>query len=472
MRSLLSGVVAMAVAGACVYGAEVSARGSRAVNVSYGIPFDAGAFPSLLAHYEPSGIFGTGTATVWTDHGPNANNEVPTGTGPTIVSSAINGYSALKGASATPTCMQSVSNFTFSAGSSLTVHIVANYAGSYGVDLQTQNGSTGPALRLFSEYGSIFNVLGGSNGGVNYPSLLNGWGIYTAVFTNTPASGQSAYNMYWGRSVMGWAPGGGTTGNLVDGLLNLFCTQGGSNPVNDTIAEILVYQSSETPANTQAITDYLSAKYNIQNAIPTKSLAVYGDSISSDDEATPWTSLFVQDSSFPPSVWQLASSSYDGNRLASYIASLPYQLAQMRAGTTKHAIIFAGTNDFANSTTLTPSTLFNGSLVPFIQALQAAGISYIDVATMLPRCGLFTGGVTQASFEAVREGTGSWNPLIRGGASTYGYTTIDVASDATIGQAGQCTNTTNYNVDGVHPNTAVGQPILYTHFKAAIAAWP
>jgi hypothetical protein len=52
--------------------------------------------------------------------------------------------------------------------------------------------------------------------------------------------------------------------------------------------------------------------------------------------------------------------------------------------------------------------------------------------------------------------------------NTYGTDVIDFASDSDMGQAGQYTNLTYYQVDQIHPNNSGGTPRMATYINSKI----
>ncbi len=69
-----------------------------------------------------------------------------------------------------------------------------------------------------------------------------------------------------------------------------------------------------------------------------------------------------------------------------------------------------------------------------------------------------------AGWETVRQSLRTLE--IAGGACSYTFQ--DVGNDPTIGQAGQWSNLTYYQSDGIHPTTAAGFAIIATYMKAAL----
>ncbi len=100
------------------------------------------------------------------------------------------------------------------------------------------------------------------------------------------------------------------------------------------------------------------------------------------------------------------------------------------------AVIFAGTNDIANSGRT--GAQVEADLHSYCVILRAQGWKIV-VVTMLPRNGV----------ETERQ---NYNNLIRANAGSYSDATADVETLA-MGAAGANTNLANYNADQIHPNT-------------------
>lgn len=107
----------------------------------------------------------------------------------------------------------------------------------------------------------------------------------------------------------------------------------------------------------------------------------------------------------------------------------------------------AGTNDLDNRATGTivgyGTTIWTSYLLPYIQAVQAAGFDRVFVGTCIARN--FGGsGTDKTQKETERL---AYNTLIRNNAATYGYTVLDFAG---LSELSDYTNTTYFTSDGVH----------------------
>ena len=436
--------------------------------------FVPSSYPGYALEYAPSSINASGSnVSQWSDLGPHALHQTPysAGQNATYVANALNGFPGVlsvdTGTPSTSSKYQSNAFFPLSGSNQYTFYLVVkNVSGSFGAQATFTNTSNG--LRFFNEgQGGVYNFTLGA--GYNFFSQNGSYTTMVFTVNNAPAAYYPLGSVYVGRNVCGNGTLSATT--FTDGYITLFQDLATSSWISqDTLVHFIGYNQLHSPAQIQTVLDALSPVYNLNTTLPTKALYVDGDSISSQTTGGDWALSFINDSTF--SNWQLASAAQGGKTLQIGYDGYSEQLPIIRAGLPWSAIIWMGTNDFANAYagTSTPATYFSTYMAPYINALKAKGAVNVAVATMLPRGGIFSGGVTQSSFEALREGTGSWNATIRANASTYGYTVIDVASDPNIGQAGDCNNTTYYAGDAVHPNIA-GQNIVYTYFKPVLETW-
>lgn len=112
--------------------------------------------------------------------------------------------------------------------------------------------------------------------------------------------------------------------------------------------------------------------------------------------------------------------------------------------------VMTGTND--NEQSVSVSTTY-ANIQSICSSVAATGASVI-VFTILP--GSTVNETNRQSLNAL---------IIAGGACSY--TIADVGSDSTIGQAGQWSNATYYQADGLHPTTA-GDAIVAGYLRTAL----
>ena len=118
--------------------------------------------------------------------------------------------------------------------------------------------------------------------------------------------------------------------------------------------------------------------------------------------------------------------------------------------------IMVGTNDITQG-------VADATIYANIQSICSAVVSQganVVVFTLLPSAFVPPTGTFETHRQAI-------NTLIRNGG-TCPYVVADAGNDATIGQAGQNSNTTYYT-DGTHP-TAAGMAIIATYEKTATIA--
>jgi lysophospholipase L1-like esterase len=140
------------------------------------------------------------------------------------------------------------------------------------------------------------------------------------------------------------------------------------------------------------------------------------------------------------------------------IQDLPARVTPNKiSGIPNWLILLAGTNGiYINDNS--GATEYAAFQTYFTAAIAALGIpaSQVVVCTMLPRApGIF------GDLESVRT---TYNGLLVSGASGLGHKLARFDLDANMGQAGQYSNTTNFQTDGVHPNDTgwgILAPIIY-----------
>ena len=412
-----------------------------------------------------------GTAFGWVDLLGNDLTVLDASDAPTYVANAVGGYPGVSGRNgANPALLQSMSTVT-PGSNQATVYAVAEFGGP---DWSWYLGTTDSTALWFLSVagkGAVVDTTSGANFAIN-PSV---YGTVVIQFDKTASTAGMTAALYWGRSRMGWTSDGWTGGNFPAGTLYLLNASNLAFPAySTTIVRLFGYNTLHTEAQIQAKIDDLSTQYGLNSTTPTRGLYVDGDSISSMYASINegWVGHTVLDGSWDNYV--VSSCAYSGKTLATGYANIATQTAQIRAGIgTNYAIVWLGTNDIAYSTAITASSLY-ATMVSEVSYLLAHGFSKVGVVTLLPRGGGFLNGQTTSGFEAVREtgnaGTG-YNDLVRNGAAAHGYTVIDVGSDATIGQAGQWSNTTYFVSDHTHLTDA-GQSYFFTNYiSPTLTAW-
>ncbi len=141
-----------------------------------------------------------------------------------------------------------------------------------------------------------------------------------------------------------------------------------------------------------------------------------------------------------------------GTTIVQMLAKASYEsFAWKRVNRTLNTVvIMGGTNDIATGAT---GAATYANLVKLCAIWRSVGWRVV-VVTMLPRTGT----------DAERA---SYNTLIRNNYATFADGLADAGGDALMGQNGQNTDTTYYNVDTVHPNDT-GHARISTYVIAAI----
>lgn len=209
------------------------------------------------------------------------------------------------------------------------------------------------------------------------------------------------------------------------------------------IAALAVYSRDLTAAEISQIQAYFISKYLRARLIFVGDSIVVGTSAASSNgfSAHTWLSKSVSS----------VNLGVGGTTVVQMVAKAAYETANWKSQNTLNTVvIMGGTNDLASSGT---GAATYAALVRLIKVWQSAGFRVV-VVTMLPRTGT---DVERAAY----------NALIRSGAITHNYTVADAGGDALMGQNGQNTDTTYYNVDAVHPNDT-GHTRIANYVIAAI----
>jgi len=143
-------------------------------------------------------------------------------------------------------------------------------------------------------------------------------------------------------------------------------------------------------------------------------------------------------------------------------------VASVRAGVPNYAFIWGGSNDFANSGSLTAASLFASTIAVMVPALQAAGVTKIGIIPVLPRNNFFSGGQTSGGFETVRV---AFNSLVAANAASLGYTVVSPDSGTGSLTAPGAELTSAFNPDQVHPSPPSKGTIEAPSFAAQLVIW-
>ena len=211
-----------------------------------------------------------------------------------------------------------------------------------------------------------------------------------------------------------------------------------------------IYNSTLSAANIALLKESVYSRDNISPQVRDV-IAQQGDSITADtvggavnqqvsDYA--WAVQMQQALNHPFAYYNLGHA---GETAASMVAeTTTWATATHQAGALNIATVFAGTNDLAASTSITPATII-GYIQSMCTTWQAAGAKCV-VYTMLPRCAGFSGGQASATFETTRL---AFNAALK--AATFYDALVDVGGDPVIGSAANFCSVT-YSADYIHPN--------------------
>ena len=170
--------------------------------------------------------------------------------------------------------------------------------------------------------------------------------------------------------------------------------------------------------------------------------------------------------------WRAVNFGVGGQTLANMESDAATQIDRLYypGGNRTKLVWWGGTNDLyfgaSASTTLSRSSTYYGNR-------KAASWGLVEIG-ILPRTNSGTPGTFETDRQTIRTSklasytTATAYPLIWKNADGNYY--IDIGGDATIGQAGQTTNTTYY-LDLVHLTTA-GYAIIADYVKKAIQLFP
>jgi len=464
-------------------------------------PINPTAAPSYWIDYPADNATqSSGAVSAFNDEGPAAATlYAASGAQPSYTATFLNGHAGVIG-NGSSSWMASDASPNF-AGQTATVYFVGTIstAQNPGIFLeQTTNSSTNSAFGILNAPGQystaqITSEMGGTSSGYNYQSVWTGSRSSAQILTftfdrseteqNNNILGPQQETIRVGRNLESGYFSYSTTqaGNFATGPINLFARSGTTYPVAGTVARVLIYPVRHSQATQYGVIEYLAQEFGLLTTLPSRTILWSGDSISSSGTGTgdiqSFTDLLVfpgtsfSDGGTVPATYdgyQYNNYSFAGRTLQDMAAHVSDEMvAGYRLGVPNYAVIFGGTNDLAQSSSVTSTTLY-GYVTTMVSALNTAGVSKIGITTMLPRCGSFAGGQSQSGFETVRQ---AFNTLIRNGALAGSFTLIDIGGDATIGAAGACTNTTYYQPDGVHPNWSTKVNIELPYFLTALAGW-
>jgi lysophospholipase L1-like esterase len=304
----------------------------------------------------------------------------------------------------------------------------------------------------------------GSGAGVftNTKNLVSGFHVLTYVLGSSGNNQRDAIYIDGSRATIGgfnfFSSGLQTSGNLILGSSNagIFGTSG----LNGTMYRFATFPGANMTdgqilqISRQIMLDVTNRGVPVKpvpTQLATPVLQCLGDSITAGlGVSNPFCSLLSLTNQ--PS-YSIINWGISGSRLQAMDASEKNRAALLCGSDQgpSAAIVFAGTNDFLDSTQTPASVMAN--LGGEIQTLKTAGC-HVFVGTMLSRTGNNGAGST---YDSAKD---AYDVLILTGAKSYGADAIiDFAANPLLGADGANSNTTIFQGDGIHPNQA-GQQLL------------
>ena len=304
--------------------------------------------------------------------------------------------------------------------------------------------SDSPELQLYSE----------SFACINDDLAFGVWGVIVATFNEVnsslrinhlpPVFGDPGAAVTTSGFTIG-APGAG-----YDGLYGNFYMR-----------ELVGAEGAVSVAMRTHILNTLFTKYGIQSPVAFPGQLVFeGDSLTFGARSTDGQSYPTQLLTSLGPTWEGVNFAISGETAAAMAIAAPTRIDPLISSACPANVLcfWAGTNDlYIGGATATDT--YN-TIRDYCLARQTVGWRVV-VLTILPRLGF---GTPPAGFEADRQ---SVNASIRANWATFADALADVGDDATIGQAGDPSNTTYYD-DLVHLKNA-GYAIVAGIVEGAIA---
>jgi hypothetical protein len=443
--------------------------------------------PSYWIDYDSDNLTQSGgLVSAWADNGPaNAPLSASGSARPAYTANAVNGHASVTGDGSTSWMASSVSPNPNSAQA--TLYMVGTFTSTTSAILfeTTSNSSANNGLALFNASSAvqIAGFMGATSGGYTDNSVwINNRATTTQILTvaydrtidcTVCGNGTQQVHVRIGQNLESGTLDYQTlqTGNFAAGTVNLFARNGTVDPFAATVEKVLLFNTEHTPATQWGVDAWLAQKYGLSFVSPTCNIIVGGDSISStgniNGDVQSWQDFIVGGGAHPTWIWQ--NWAFGGNWLSNIAAHATDQLAaSVRPGVTNVAIIWAGTNDAANTAGLTASGFYAANVQPILTTLHGAGVTRIGLVPMLSRNNYFTGGVTEASFEMFRV---SFNSYLSSQSSTGGFVVTSPDSNTGVLTAPGAYATSYFNPDMVHPTPTSKQTVEAPSFASQIAAW-
>lgn len=243
------------------------------------------------------------------------------------------------------------------------------------------------------------------------------------------------------------------TGNLGlsgDVTLGDFAARAGIGQLRGCIAEAYAWNAAATDAQMRAMCNTLLAKWGLSVPSTRKVVCASGDSQTAyTGAAGMWPSVIAAD--LGTAAQGFTTVAQGGVTLAfiNEIAAVWIDPVYDATAANNVNIIWSGTNDLAGGTSGADTYAL---LATYCNARRAAGWDKLIVVTALPR----SAAGDAANHETLRQ---AFNTLLRANWATIADGLADVAADGRIGDEGDELDTTYYQADRVHLNTA-GQAVI------------
>jgi hypothetical protein len=229
------------------------------------------------------------------------------------------------------------------------------------------------------------------------------------------------------------------------GLVLGYDTVGGGSPGQFDFLAFVVYNSALSAASQGTILANTYQSTGIQPQIR-DTIVLTGSSISGGAStgnfsypSGMFTGQLTTNFKRPMNFINAAYGGVTAANLATYSAAIAARSFQAGAANFV-ALDGCGSNDLGQSTSVTPSQVYS-SYQSIASSYHSAGFK-VGVSNILPRGGLFSGGVNAGSFETNRE---AFDALQVAGWPSYADTFIDIGDDPTIGGTNSTTAQTAYN---------------------------
>ncbi|MEQ1790298.1 MAG: SGNH/GDSL hydrolase family protein [Rickettsiales bacterium] len=412
------------------------------MNVAAALDFAAGSIISVVKWYDQSGNGYDATASI--NQTTIIDGNAIGGIQPITLCTASGGGN---NTFAIPTVAVSTRDFT----------LCVAYTSGGGLSNFNGIGAIGTQIRLWWE---------------KFTSVIKGDGVTGNVLDFTPRHGQIDSFIRSGNASNSLMQNNGNTysGTVLAAATATGANIGGFATVPPSITEhfaYVIYGSALSTGDKALVDNAFNEAFGAGEAFTSKTV-YQGDSI------TAGYTIGAYGMGYPRVVGNIngsGSATYNlgipGNTISAMYTRVADVTSRYDSGYAKNVnVIFAGTNDIDNRATGTivgyGTTVWTSYLLPYIQAVQAAGFSRVLVGTIIARNWVGSGtDKTEKETERL-----AYNTLIRDNAVAEGYTVLDFAG---LSEMSNYANTT-YIVDAVHP-TRLGYNVMGTYAAPIISSW-